>query len=132
SSSVSYLLRELINAFYRDHPNIKPIIYAAHSDQVLKMVLDHDVSLGIVRSLYHTKIESIPLMQDEMLLACHSAHPLSAKRQISLEEVSGLPFLLFKHETFDRTLTHNASESPAIHPNPAIPPHTLPGPNHTP
>jgi len=116
-SSVSYLLPKLINAFYRDHPNIKPIIYTGHSDQVLKMVLDHDVSLGIVRSLYHTKIESIPLMKDEMLLACHSTHPLSAKRQISLEEVSGLPFILFKHETFDWTLIHNAFERADIKPN---------------
>src|SRR5699024_7964762 len=109
-SSVSYLLPKLLNAFYRDHPNIKPIIYTGHSDQALKMVLDHDVSLGIVRSLYHTKNESIPLMKHEMPLECHSAHPLSARRQISLEGVTGLSVGLFEHESYDWTLIHDAFE----------------------
>src|SRR5699024_3827533 len=113
----SCLLPKLIHAFYRDHPNIKPIIYTGHSDQVLKMVLDHDVSLVIVRSLYHTKIESIPLMNDEILLACHSPHPLPANRQFSLHEVSGLPFILFEHETFDWTLIHNAFDRADIKPS---------------
>src|SRR5699024_10954501 len=83
-SSASYLLPKLINAFYRDHPHVKPIIYTWHSDQALNMFLDHDVSVGIVRSLYHTKIESTLPMTDEMLLACQSTHPHSSKRRITL------------------------------------------------
>lgn len=116
-SGVSYVLPRLLNKFRVQHPSIKPVVFTGHSDQVLKMVLDNEVSVGIVRSLLHAQIESFPLIKDEMILAFHPEHPFVSKSDISIEDVAAAAFILFKHETIDWTLIHNAFERARLSPN---------------
>lgn len=116
-SGVSLFLPNILKSFNERHPTLKPVIYAGHSEQVLKMVLDGEVSVGIVRSLLHSKIESFTLMKDDMILACHPDHPFGAMGEISIKEVADTPFILFKHETLDWTLIHNAFEKAHLSPN---------------
>lgn len=116
-AGVSYLLPRLLSEFHQHNSNIKPIIYTGHSDQVLKMVVENDVSLGVVRTLFHSGVESFPLMKDEMILACHPDRPLITADKLSIEEVAKTPFILFKHETLDWTLIHNAFEKANVTPN---------------
>lgn len=118
-SGVSYLLPRLLSEFHQHNPCIKPIIYTGHSDQVLKMIVENEVSLGIVRSLFHTGVESFPLMKDEMVLACHPDRPLATTEtnELPIEEVAKVPFILFKHETLDWTLIHNAFAKADVTPN---------------
>src|SRR5699024_8772550 len=116
-SGVSYVLPRLLKSFHERHPSIKPVIFTGHSDQVLKMVLNDEVSVGIVRSLLHAQIESFPLIKDDMILAFHPGHPFASKSRLTIEDVAAAAFILFKHETIDWTLIHNAFERARLTPN---------------
>lgn len=116
-SSVNHLLPALMLEFSKENTNIKPIIYTGHSNQILSMVEENEVSLGIVRSLLHSNVDSFPLMKDTLVLACHPESPLSSVEKINIDEVAEFPFILFKHDTFDWALIDNAFKKAKVKPN---------------
>ncbi|HEX7066110.1 MAG TPA: LysR family transcriptional regulator [Bacillales bacterium] len=116
-SGASYLLPKIFNDFYEKYPKIKLVAYTGHSDQVLKMVLEHEVSIGIVRSVFHPDIESISLIRDEMVVVFHQDHSFGKKQNLTIQEVAKTPFILFKRETLDWTLINNAFKKANLSPN---------------
>lgn len=115
-SGANYVLPEIVKAFQELHPNIKLVIYSDHSDQVLDMVLNQVVSFGIVRSIFHPQIDSTILEQDEVCLVFHPEHPFNQKEQLLAQDLAETSLVLFKRETFDWELIHNAFKRKQIKP----------------
>ncbi len=116
-SGAGYFLPSRIQAFRDTYPNIKFSVFSGHSDQVLDMVLNQDVSAGIVRSIYHPQIESFCIEEDEMILVYHSDHPLSKLDKPTLEDLANSPLILYKPETKDWKLIQNAFKKVELAPN---------------
>lgn len=113
----NYILPILIRDFHKAFPKIKLTIYTGHSHNVLEMVLNREVSLGISRSVSHRKIDTIHLIEDEMVLAIYPNHPFSLRKSISLEEVADEPLILYNRGSIDWTLINNTFRNLNIKPN---------------
>src|SRR5918992_609266 len=64
----TYTLPDLLARFSAAHPGVRLAVKTGTSEEVLEMVLHDQVQLGIIRSLVHAEIESIPLYTDALVL----------------------------------------------------------------
>jgi DNA-binding transcriptional LysR family regulator len=115
--AATYLLPGIIKDFRQSYPGVKLSIQTGHSHQVVDMVLNHEVSIGIARSVEHSQIESIPLMSDEMLLVVYANHPFSEKTFVSIEDVANEPLILFNRGSLDWTLIDRIFKHKNLEPN---------------
>ncbi len=91
----TYVLPKLLHQFRARHPGINVSVRTGRSEFVLQMVLNDEVQVGLVRSLHHVDVETIPLYEDEIVLVVPKDHPFAERRQATLEEVTREPFILF-------------------------------------
>src|SRR4029453_6063281 len=81
-----------------DPPNVRLAVKTGTSEEILEMVLHDRVQLGIMRSLVHTEIESVPLYTDDLVLIPGPGHPLArpgSGRQARLADLAGEVLVLF-------------------------------------
>lgn len=115
--AANYILAPVMEQFHHAYPKIKLNVYTGHSHNVLDMVLKHEVSFGISRSVNHPQIDTIHLRDDEMVLAVYPSHPFSARNTVTIEEVVKEPLILFNRGSLDWTLIHSAFTSLNVEPN---------------
>src|SRR6202051_4753612 len=84
-SICTYLRPEVLKKYQESHPNVIVSVRSGNSAQVLKMVLDGEVDLGLARSLNHPEVETIQLRDDPLILVGHPGHPAMASRKMVLE-----------------------------------------------
>jgi DNA-binding transcriptional LysR family regulator len=73
----TYTLPALLARFSAAHPNVRLAVKTGTSEEILQMVLHDQVQLGIMRSLHHTEIESVPLYTDALVLIAGPGHRLA-------------------------------------------------------
>lgn len=112
-----YILPELISEFHTRYPNVIPMIQTGHSHNVLDMVLNHEVPLGISRSVSHPDIHTVHLIDDEMILAVYPEHSFFDRSNVTIEDVAQEPLILFNRGSVDRTLIDNTFNSMNVVPN---------------
>ncbi len=95
----TYLLPEYLREFRDKFPGINVSVRTGRSEQVLGMVLNDDVHLGIVRSSNHRDVEVIPLFNDEIVLIVNPSHPFAREKKARLQDVAREPLILFERES---------------------------------
>lgn len=113
----NYILPILIKEFHDVYPSIKLTVHTGHSHNVLDMVLNHEVPIGISRSVSHPRIETIHLFEDELVLTIYPGHPFSSRKSVLLEEIANEPLILFNRGSIDWKLIRNALNNLEIKPN---------------
>jgi DNA-binding transcriptional LysR family regulator len=73
----TYTLPALLARFSAAHPNVRLAVKTGTSEEVLEMVLHDQVQLGIMRSLVHQEIETVPLYTDALVLIAGPGHRLA-------------------------------------------------------
>lgn len=117
----NYFIPDVLKDFLEKYPDIELTINTGHSKNVLDMVLNHEVALGIARSVNHPLVESIDLMQDNLEVTVYPDHPFAkATEEITLAEFMREPLFFFKRGTLDRTLLNSALDNLNIEPNVVI------------
>ncbi|GBD14724.1 HTH-type transcriptional regulator CynR [bacterium HR25] len=91
----TYVLPKILHAFRRRFPGINVSVRTGRSEQVLGMVLSDEVQAGLVRSLQHPEVETVPLYEDEIVLAVPRDHSFAQRGEARLEEVATQPLILF-------------------------------------
>jgi DNA-binding transcriptional LysR family regulator len=74
----TYTLPALLARFSAAHPNVRLAVKTGTSEEVLEMVLHDQVQLGIMRSLVHQEIQTVPLYTDALVLIAGPGHRLAA------------------------------------------------------
>ena len=97
----TYFLPAVLKRFAALYPGVRLSVRTGHSEEVLGMVLDDQVQVGLVRRLPHPEIEVQPCYDDELVLVVHSAHPFRTRAIVSLQDVVGEGLVLF-----DRTSSY--------------------------
>ncbi|WP_243297550.1 LysR family transcriptional regulator [Bacillus litorisediminis] len=113
----NYVLPFLIKEFCETYPNIKLVIHTVRHDQVLDMVLNHEVLLGICSSVNHPPIKTTYLFEDELVLAAYPEHHFSTIKTIGFNEVSNQPLILFNRGSSDWTILNKAFKTAGVKPN---------------
>jgi DNA-binding transcriptional LysR family regulator len=94
----TYTLPALLARFSAAHPNVRLAVKTGTSEEVLEMVLHDQVQLGIIRSLVHQEVESVPLYTDALVLIAGPGHRLASSRtgrQVRLADLAGEVLVLF-------------------------------------
>jgi DNA-binding transcriptional LysR family regulator len=94
----TYTLPALLARFSAAHPNVRLAVKTGTSEEVLEMVLHDQVQLGIIRSLAHQEVESVPLYTDALVLIAGPGHRLASSRtgrRVRLADLAGEVLVLF-------------------------------------
>jgi DNA-binding transcriptional LysR family regulator len=94
----TYTLPALLARFSAAHPRVRLAVKTGTSEEILQMVLHDQVQLGIIRSLVHAEIESVPLYTDALVLIAGPGHRLAATgtgRRARLADLAGEVLVLF-------------------------------------
>lgn len=116
-SICTYLLPEVLKKYQESHPKVVVSVRSGNSAQVLKMVLDGEVDLGLARSLNHPEVETIQLRDDPLILVGHPGHPAMAKRKLRLEELESMPIISYDRGSSDWTLMNGLFRRDGLLPN---------------
>jgi DNA-binding transcriptional LysR family regulator len=116
-SICTYLLPEVLKKYQESHSNVVVTVRSGNSAQVLKMVLDGEVDLGLARSLNHPEVETIQLRDDPLILVGHPGHPALARKKVRLEELESVPIISYDRGSSDWTLMNGLFRRNGLLPN---------------
>jgi len=116
-SICTYLLPEVLKKYQESHPNVVVSVRSGNSAQVLKMVLDGEVDLGLARSLNHPEVETMHLRDDPLILVGHPGLPAISKKKLTLEELESLPLISYDRGSSDWTLMNGLFRKEGLLPN---------------
>jgi DNA-binding transcriptional LysR family regulator len=115
----TYTLPALLARFNAAHPGVRLAVKTGTSEEILQMVLHDQVQLGIMRSLHHTEIESVPLYTDALVLIAGPGHRLAAPgsdRRVRLADLAGEVLVLFGRSSSSLELTTAAFRQAGVLP----------------
>jgi DNA-binding transcriptional LysR family regulator len=116
----TYVLPKILHAFRRRFPGINVSVRTGRSEQVLGMVLSDEVQAGLVRSLQHPEVETVPLYEDEIVLAVPRDHSFAQRGEARLEEVATQPLILFDRGSSYFGLIHSYFRQAGLVPHVAM------------
>jgi DNA-binding transcriptional LysR family regulator len=116
-SVCTYFLPDVMKAYQTSKPKAMVTVRSGNSIQVLKMVLDGEVDIGIARSLNHPEVETMTLRDDPLILVGHPGHPQARKRRVRLEEVESWPLIFYDRGSSDWTLSQSLFRRAGLLPN---------------
>ena len=97
----AYVLPELLVRFTERHPDVRLLVRTGHSEEIVDLVAQGEVELGIVRQLRDVRVRSHPLYEDELVLVARPDHPFAESGTVDVSEVSRAQLILF-----DRTSSY--------------------------
>jgi DNA-binding transcriptional LysR family regulator len=116
-SICTYLLPEVLKKFREAHANVVVSVRSGNSAQVLKMVLDGEVHVGLARSLHHPEVETIQLRDDPLILVSHPGHPALKQKRVTLEQLESVPIISYDRGSSDWTLMNGLFRREGLLPN---------------
>ena len=81
----TYVLPGILQKFHEQHPDTNLHIKVGGSSEVLQMVLDEEVQIGLARYMQHADVEAIHLYDEEAVLVSHPAHPLGIRGEATMQ-----------------------------------------------
>jgi DNA-binding transcriptional LysR family regulator len=102
-----------IKRFLKSYPTVNVHVEYRRSNQVYDDVLSNVVDLGLVAyPIRESKLETIPLRKDPLVLICHPQHPFAKSKSVKLKSLSGQKFIGFEpdiptRKALDRILKEN-------------------------
>jgi DNA-binding transcriptional LysR family regulator len=91
----AYFLPPMVARFAKANPEVELAIRTGHSEDILRLVLDDTVQLGLVRRVVHPAIDSYPVAYEELVLVAPPTHRFAAEREISIAELASEGLVLF-------------------------------------
>ena len=91
----TYVLPGILREFQRHYPETNLHIKVAQSSQVLQMVLDEEVQLGLARYIQHPDVDAIHLYDEEAFLVAHPRNAIVMSGMASMREVAQEPLILY-------------------------------------
>lgn len=96
-SLTTHLLPPVLAGFHTRHPALELSVHEAGSQDLVRRLSDGEIDLAvIILPVERPLIDSRPLMEEELVLAVNGDHPLAGRRAIGVEELEGVPLVMFK------------------------------------
>lgn len=94
-----YQLPGFVKRFLKRYPKVDLLLSYLKDSEVYQAVLDERVDLGVVDDPRpHPHLTVTPFTTERIVLAVPPKHPWARKRKVSLEQLSGQPFILLAHD----------------------------------
>jgi DNA-binding transcriptional LysR family regulator len=95
----TYALPTMLEQFRRQYPDINVHISIGRSSDVLQLVLNDEVQLGLARALNHHDIVTIHLYDEDISLATSPDHPFAKRGEASIYDVAREPLILYDKDS---------------------------------
>lgn len=95
----TYTLPSILARFRQEYPSIKVHINMGRSSNVIQMVVDEEVELGLSRVLTHPDIVTLHLYDEDICLATSPDHPFAIRGEASIYEVAREPLILYDRDS---------------------------------
>ena len=90
----TYFMPAVISAYHRQYPGIEIDLRMGNSDQILRMILDREVDLGVAGMVKkQATLNSVFIHREQLLFVCSPQSPLAARESVALSELEGIPFI---------------------------------------
>ncbi len=118
ATTLVYLLPRVLAEFHRKHPLIEVIVTTAVTQLLLEGLLNHTIDIAIVMSPADDldSVQAIPLMQEELVIALSSQHPLAQKPLLAPRDLTDLVFISHLRGTAMRTVQEDYFRQLETHP----------------
>jgi DNA-binding transcriptional LysR family regulator len=91
----TYVLPKILKQYCSIYPGVEVSVHTGRSEQVLQMVLSDDVHCALERTVHHPEIVTIPLYEDDLVLAAAPHHRFAKAGDATIEDVGREPLILF-------------------------------------
>lgn len=98
SSVATHWLPPLMSDFQKDYPNIAFELLLGDYDEIEKWIISGRVDFGFLRLPTLPDLQVQYIEQDELKVILPENHPLTNLSQISLQDLSDLPFILLEKD----------------------------------
>ena len=92
-----YEIGDFLSSFMKSYPKIHVHLEFRRSDEIYSLLLKERIDIGVVAyPEKRTRIEAMPLGEDELVLIVDKNHRLWGKKSIKLEQIHNEPFVAFE------------------------------------
>ncbi|MCH7738162.1 MAG: LysR family transcriptional regulator [Chloroflexi bacterium] len=91
----TYILPETLQKFQQLYPEANLHIKVGGSADVLQMVVDEEVQLGLARFMQHPDVDALHLYDEEAVLVVHPDHPFAKAGVAAMYEVAQEPLIVY-------------------------------------
>lgn len=91
----TYVLPRILKSYCSMYPGVEVSVHTGRSEQVLQMVLSDEVHCALERTVHHSDIVTVPLYEDDVVLAVAQGHRFSEKGVATIEDVGRESLILF-------------------------------------
>jgi DNA-binding transcriptional LysR family regulator len=110
-----FVLPALLAEYRTHHPGIELHVRSGRTQQVLEMVVDEQVDLGLVTSpVRHRAVETIPLYHDRMVVVARPDHPLADGGPLDATSLASQRLILFERGSGFRTYLQEVFEGKGV------------------
>jgi DNA-binding transcriptional LysR family regulator len=113
----TYILPRALSGLKKAHPDIRVFLKTEDSEEVMNMVLDHEVEIGCIgKKPLNRKLVAWPVWDDRLILVVSRRHRWIKKEAIDISELLQEPFVLREkgsatRDVFEFYLKENKSVS---------------------
>ena len=93
--SGTYVLPETLQKFQQLYPDANLHIKVGGSSDVLQMVVDEEVQLGLARFMQHPDVDALHLYDEEAVLVVHPGHSFTKTRVAAMSQVAQEPLIVY-------------------------------------
>jgi DNA-binding transcriptional LysR family regulator len=95
----TYVLPKMLKIFCDNHEGVDVVVRTGHSDEVLQMVLDDDVQVGLGRPINHPDVRTIFLYSDELVLVVSANHRYAKRGAVKVDDLADESLILFDRDS---------------------------------
>lgn len=93
TSSSLQLLPRMLKQFRQSHPEIDVFVDEGEDEEVSQWLIERRIDIGFV-VLPDERFDTVPLVEDQFIALIPTAHPLAARKAVSLSELNAMPFIM--------------------------------------
>jgi DNA-binding transcriptional LysR family regulator len=95
----TYALPYVLKRFAVSHPEVQVTVRTGHSEELLDLIKNSEVDVGLIRTLQDPDIEQFTLYEDALVLVVDPAHAFADRRDVHLSELAEQHFILFDRQS---------------------------------
>ena len=91
----TYVLPGILDHLGKDHPDVRASVTVSKSREVLQMVVEGQVQVGLSRGLVHPEVDTRRLFDEDLVLIVHPEHPFTERGDVSIRDIAAEPLILY-------------------------------------
>ena len=113
----TYTLPLILHKLKNKYPDVRAHINIVRSKEVLDLVVNKHVQIGLSRGLVHPDVDSRRLFDEDLVLITHPSHKFVTVGNVDINEVATEPLILYSAESSYFLLIEQVCNQAGITPN---------------